>query len=96
MAIRNLTKFLTVVLAILTASFVGVFGFNFDNFDAEIEAIDNPFTGDIDYIRNGNFSGSGIEIGETNVTGNINVNSNNLTDVDCILFISGGQICDSP
>ncbi|MBU2634400.1 MAG: hypothetical protein KJ674_04085 [Nanoarchaeota archaeon] len=30
------------------------------------------------------------------VSGNINVNSNNITTVDCIVFASGGKICDSP
>ncbi len=31
-----------------------------------------------------------------NITGNLNMTSNNITAVNCITFISGGKICNSP
>lgn len=52
---------------------------------ADTQTVYNPFTGKQDFIRTGNFSGD-----------NLVMDSQNITDVDCIQFISGGQICDSP
>jgi len=32
--------------------------------------------------------------GEMNLTGNLNMSSNNITDIDCLEFINGGKICN--
>jgi len=49
------------------------------------KAIYNPIVGKMDYVNNGNFSGINVTLGGGNVS-----------DVQCVLFTSGGQICDSP
>ncbi len=49
------------------------------------QTIYNPFTTKLDYTITGNFSGNDIDL-----------DNYNLTTVDCIIFNSGGQICDSP
>ncbi len=37
-----------------------------------------------------------VNIDGDNITGNLNMTSNNITSVDCITFKSGGRICNSP
>jgi len=51
----------------------------------EYETVYNYDTQKADFVRSSNFTGE-----------NLVMDSYNITDVDCIHFISGGQICDSP
>ena len=85
-----------ILFIVFTFVLVGVVAtaFNFDNFNTHLEAIDNPFTGEIDYIHTANFSGENLTIDR--ITTNVNWTDKNLTNVECIVFKSGGKICDSP
>ena len=68
-----------------------------------LAGIDVGSTGQLGIDASGNLITTGnVGIGTTSpsekleVNGNINVSSNNITSVDCIVFKSGGKICNSP
>lgn len=82
---NKLLRYFVLGVALLAASLV-VTAFDFDFFDTGIEAIDNPFTGDVDYIRSGNFTGTELIAGNLSITGN-------LTDIECIVWSNGAIDC---
>ena len=82
---KKLLKIGLIVLAILSCMlFVTAVG---------TTTVFNPFTGKLDYVSNGNFSGSNLTVDSLEVNGNLTLTSKNITLVECIHFVSGGKIC---
>lgn len=68
----------------------------------ETQTVFNPFTQKPDMVRTGNFSDvdfisvNDLSVtGDLNVTGNLNMTENNITDVQCIIWMNGAEDCGS-
>ena len=61
-----------------------------------VQTVYNPYTQKLDYVSDGNFSDVNSTLSVVNITDSLSLDGRNITNVDCIHFISGGQICNSP